>query len=65
MIINEEFQNIVIKKYTELKTLNETQGFLDQEIFGEIKVFLNEKPRYSICSFSIGEDILYVGSQVL
>ena len=58
-MINEE---IVKKKYQEMKDLNNVEDFLDEKSFGEIKIYINIKPKMVLFSLPIDPDVVYVGS---
>ena len=59
MLIHEE---LIKGKYLNLKNRGETEGFLDEKHFGEIKLFINKKPESVLFPFKIDDDIVYIGS---
>ncbi len=46
----------------ELKNQGETEGFLDEKHFGEMKTFINKKPQNVFLQFNFDDDIVYIGS---
>ncbi len=58
-MINEE---LVKNKYQEMKSQNKTEDFLDEKIFGEVRIFINLKPKMVLFFLQIEPDTVYVGS---
>ena len=66
MYISRVLEGMAKKKYQEMKETNKAEDFLDREKFGEIKIFINPKEDLLISSltkFTVGDDIVYVGSK--
>ena len=53
---------LIEEKYQEIKSLGEDEGFLNEESFGKIKLFINKKPSHLLFSTKKQDDILYVGT---
>lgn len=49
--------------YTQMKKDGKTEGFLDQESFGNIKIFINKKPKEILFSIKIDGDIIHIGTE--
>ncbi len=62
MLINPEYTEKVEKRYEELVKENLTEGFLDEELLGKLKIFINNKPSMTLNTYTIGNDTVYVGS---
>ena len=63
MKINEE---LIKAKYQEMKRLGISEDFLNEEAFGELKIFINKKPEFLLFSFTIDKsENLYIGSENL
>lgn len=62
MFINDEYAQIVEKRYKELTEKNLVEGFLDEANLGEIKLFTKDKPKMTLGTFTIGSETVYVGS---
>lgn len=58
-MINKE---IIQSKYRQMKEAGLEIDFLDQNIFGQIMVFINQEPEDEILSLKVGEDMVYVGT---
>lgn len=67
MLVNEEFKQIIEKKYAEAKASNVHEIVLGEEILGGIKLFIgtDNKPEISFGSFVMedGADV-YVGGRL-
>ena len=60
MMVNIE---LIEMKYQEMKRLGITQDFLDKKAFGELKIYINKKPKTLLFSCKLdNSDIVYVGS---
>lgn len=62
MHLDQQFEELVQKKYDEAKNSNVRSIILDQEILGGLTLFINDKPAFSIAQFIAGDDTLYVGA---
>ena len=63
MKINEE---LIKAKYQEMKRLGISEDFLNEEAFGELKIFINKKPELLLFSFTIDKsENVYIGSENL
>ena len=65
MKINEDFLKKVEKKYEEMINSHIDEDYLDEDIFGKIKVFINKKPKHFLFSTTVKLDKVYVGSESL
>ena len=65
MLINNQFQEMATKKYKEMKEKNISEDYLDKETLGDIMVFINIKPTYTLLLFEDEADKIYVGSNKL
>jgi hypothetical protein len=66
MIIDEDFRNLIEKKYRELKSLNRNEDILNEKTLGGIKIFINSKPKYCLTIIHFEPyDIVYIGSNEL
>lgn len=63
MKINEE---LIKAKYQEMKRLGISEDFLNEDAFGELKIFINKKPEFLLFSINIDKsENLYIGSESL
>jgi len=58
MVIAEQ----ILEKYYKMKSLGIDEDFYDLEHFGEIKIFINKKPKIVLFSINIDNDIVYFGT---
>ncbi len=66
IVIGKEFEDLVVKKYFEMKESGLLEDFLDKDRLGNVKLFINSKPLFILSSFIIKKsDVLYVGSNNL
>jgi len=50
-------------KYQEMKGFGIIEDFLDEKAFGELKIFINKKPKILLFSCKLDDsEIVYVGS---
>lgn len=56
MLINPKIKEMVEARYQEMKKENKTEDFFDQSKFGDLKLFFDKKPKYSLSSFEIEDD---------
>jgi len=63
-MINQEFINLVEKRYKEIKAANLLEDYVDKSTLGEIKIYIGgDKPRMFIMKFTFGGDVIFVGSR--
>ena len=63
-MINQEFINLIEKRYSEMKSSNISEDFVDEKKFGGIKIYIGgDKPKLSLMKFNFENDIVYVGSK--
>ena len=61
-----DYEDLVVKKYCEMKEKGITEDFLDQARLGGIKLFINTKPYFTLSSFRVEEsDTIYIGANEL
>lgn len=65
MKINKKMEEIMRKKYYEMKTNDINEDYLREDVFGRLMVFINKKPKYSLFSIKIDSDELYFGSETI
>lgn len=65
MKINKEIKEIMENKYKEMKGKNLSEDYLNKGIFGDLMVFINKKPKYSLFSIEIDSDNVYFGSELM
>jgi hypothetical protein len=58
MNLNKE---LLEKKYQEMKSQKIDEDFLDEKL-GEIKVYINKKPKKILFNFNIEADEIYIGT---
>ena len=56
---------MVSERYAEMKCNNKVEDYLEKEKLGELKIFINQKPKYCLFSFEIDSDKVYVGSETM
>ena len=61
-MINRE---LLEEKYRLMKDRGLTEDILDFEALGELKIFINHKPKFTLCSLRINSYIVFVGSDYL
>lgn len=64
MKIDEEIISLVEKKYREMKKSNNSEDFLDKDVWGGIKIFI-QKPKHCLVSLKVDNDLVYVGSEFM
>ncbi len=62
MIVNDEFSKKIIEKYIDMKSRNFTEDYLDINILGKIKIYINAKPKHIFLSLEVENDQIYLGS---
>ena len=62
MFVPQETKSLIEEKYQKMKLAGLTEDFFNKEKFGELKVFINNKPKFSLISERIGADQVYLGS---
>lgn len=62
MHIDQQFEELIQKKYEEAKEANAKSILLSEEFIGGITLFINEKPAIPMITFTAGDDVLYVGA---
>ena len=62
MKIDEEIISLVEKKYQEMKKNNNSEDFLDKDVWGGIKIFIR-KPKHCLASLKVDNDSVYIGSE--
>ena len=55
-------EKLIEEKYQVIKSLGKNEGFLNEESFGKIKLFINKKPLHLLFEMKKQDDILYVGT---
>ena len=61
-----EYEDLVARRYVEMRENGLTEDFLDKNTLGNIKLFINTKPLIVLSSFVIEEsDTVYIGSNDL
>ena len=63
MVINEEFEKMIEKRYIEMKKGDISEDFLNKPTLGGIKIFINNQPKHFFLVKEIGADLVYVGSE--
>ena len=63
---NKKLKEMIENKYKEMKGKNISEDFLNKEALGDIKIFINKKPQYTLpLSEEFGTDKVYVGSETM
>ena len=69
MLLNPKIKEMVENRYYEMKSKNLTELFFDKPIFGNIRMFINKKPTYSLASFEIEDGSqkvsVFLGSDII
>lgn len=55
-------RELIEEKFLEMKKQNITVDFLDQNVFGGIRVYINVEPEDELFSIQINEDTVYIGA---
>ena len=63
--INMVNKELIEEKYRDMKDRGATDDFLEFEAFGQLKIFINHKPKFTIVTLPIEEDMVYVGIENL
>lgn len=63
---NPETTELLRKQYQSMKENNQTEAFIENPTFlSDLKIFINQKPKYFIFTCSFDKDTVYVGSETL
>ena len=54
--------DLIATKYLEMKKNDICNDYLDLKAFGELMIFINQKPEITMIHLEINEDHVYIGS---
>lgn len=63
LVKNPEFERLVKEKYQQMIEKGLSVDILDQKRLGEISVFIDKKPKFSLISFEFDTHQVWVGAE--